>query len=255
MLPVTRSVNFKRRLKRIGQNLTGYWLYKRAHLPRGTDLAWDVHRHWGQDQVRSVLDIGANAGQFSVPFHESFPNATIHCFEPVSTTFASLRETFQNVPGVHCHNLALGGREGEARIFVNPDDTESSMVAGYGAYREEMVKMTTVDRFCQSQVIDRVDFMKTDTEGFEIEVLKGAASMLADHRIHLLLIETELIPSKTRFIPLSELDGFLGAFGYELFAIYHQHHHWDGRESLSFVNVLFAAPELVEPSARTRFLR
>ena len=234
-------------MKQIAQNLTGYWLYKRSHLPRGTDLACDIQREWGRDQLRTVLDVGANAGQFSGPFHDRFPNATIHCFEPVSTTFARLEAAFKGVPRFLCHNLAMGSREGGARIFVNPDDTESSMVAGYGAYHEETVKMTTVDRFCHSHAIERVDFMKTDTEGFELEVLKGASALLADHRIRLLLVETELLPSRRRFVPLAELHGFLDPLGYEVFAIYNQHHHWDGRKSLSFVNALFAARELVEP--------
>jgi len=238
-------VKLKSRAKRIGQNLTGYWFYRRRHLPRGTDLVWDIQRHWGRNRIRNALDIGANVGQFSGPFHEAFPTAVIHCFEPVAATFARLSRRFQGASQVHCHNLGLGSREGEAGIFVNPDDTESSLVAHYGAYREETVKLSTVDAFCQRQGLDQIDFVKIDTEGFEIEVLNGATRMLAEHKISLLLVETELIPSKKVFIPLLELNGLLAHFDYELFGIYHQQQHWDGKKSLYFVNALFAAPELV----------
>jgi FkbM family methyltransferase len=245
------NVTIKTRLKRAGERLTGYWFHKLAHLPRGTDLAWDIQRNWGQDSIRLVLDIGANAGQFSGPFRERHPGAALHCFEPVAETFFRLRDRFKGYSAVQCHNLALGNSEGEARIFVNPDDTESSLLAGYGDYREETVKMTTVDKFCQSHHIDRVDFMKVDTEGFEIEVLMGAATMLLSQKIRLVFVETELLPSDGHFIPLMELSGFLRPFGYELCGIYHQHRHWDGRKSLSFVNALFAAKSMVESSAGT----
>jgi FkbM family methyltransferase len=243
----TVPMKLRSRLKQIGQNLTGYWVYRRFHLPRGTDLVWDIQRHWGRDGIRNVLDIGANVGQFSGPFHEAFPTAVFHCFEPVAATFARLSRRFQYTSKVHCHNLGLGSREDEARIFVNPDDTESSLVTHYGAYREETVKLSTVDAFCQHQGLDRVDFVKIDTEGFELEVLKGATSMLADRRIHLLLVETELIPSKRNFVPLLELHGLVAPFGYELCGIYNQQHQWDGRRSLYFVNALFASKELVAP--------
>jgi FkbM family methyltransferase len=235
------------RLKQIGQSLTGYWVYRRSYLPRGTDLVWDIQRHWGPNCIRNVLDIGANVGQFSAPFHEAFPTAVIHCFEPVAPTFARLSGRFRDARQVHCYNLGLGSQEGEARIFVNPDDTESSLVTYYGAYREETVKLSTVDAFCQRQGLDQVDFVKIDTEGFELEVLKGAKGMLAGHKISLLLMETELIPSKKVFIPLLELHGLLGPFGYELFGIYHQQQHWDGKKSLYFVNALFVSKELVAP--------
>jgi hypothetical protein len=121
------------------------------------------------------------------------------------------------------------------------------MVADYGAWREEKVKLSTVDAFCQGQSLEQVDFVKTDTEGFEIEVLNGATRMLAGHKISLLLVETELIPSRRIFIPLSELHGLLAPLGYELFGIYHQQQHWDGKKSLYFVNALFASKELVAP--------
>lgn len=240
-------MKLRSRLKQIGQNLTGYWFYKRRHLPRGTDLVWDIHRHWERTRIHTVLDIGANAGQFSGPFHKAFPTAVIHCFEPVAATFARLSRRFEDDGQVHCHNLGLGSREGEADIFVNPDDTESSLVTHYGAYREETVKLSTVDAFCQRQGLEQVDLVKIDTEGFELEVLKGATSMLADHRIHLLQVETELIPSKRVFILLQDLHGFLAPFAYELFGIYHQHQHWDGTKSLHFVNALFASKELLAP--------
>ena len=235
----------RRQFKRMCQSLTGYWFYKRRHLPRGTDLEWDIQCHWGRTLIRNVLDVGANVGQFSGPFREAFPTGVIHCFEPVAATFARLSRRFESDGQVHCHNLGLGSREGEARIFVNPDDTESSLTTRYGAYREEKVKLSTVDEFCQRQGLKQVDFVKIDTEGFELEVLKGATRMLAGHKISLLLVETELTPSKRIFIPLLELHSLLAPFGYELFGIYNQHHQWDGRKSLYFVNALFASKELV----------
>jgi hypothetical protein len=73
--------------------------------------------------------------------------------------------------------------------------------------------------------------------------------MLSSRRVRLLLVETELVASNRRFVPLAELDRVLGGSGYALFGVYQQQHHWDGRTSLSFVNALYAEASLVAPGA------
>ena len=53
----------------------------------------------------------------------------------------------------------------------------------------ETVDIVTLDEFCQTKRIDQINYLKIDTEGGDLEVLKGAANMLTEQRIDFVEVE------------------------------------------------------------------
>ena len=83
MLKVTNA------LTRLTNDHTDFWVRHKDNLPIGTDLQIDIGRLEGVD-VRRIFDVGANRGQTYRSFRSDFPNAEIHCFEPIAEPFAEL---------------------------------------------------------------------------------------------------------------------------------------------------------------------
>jgi len=114
-------------------------------------------------QFRTAVDIGGHCGTWSMQLAKRFK--TLHAFEPV----AAHRECWQQNVGEnedrHLHACAIGAEEGFIRIESNPISSGDSRVAGDGD-----IPMHTLDSF---QLQD-VDFIKIDTEGYELYTIKGA---------------------------------------------------------------------------------
>jgi hypothetical protein len=78
------------RIKLIAERLSSYWIYRKRHLPIGADLRVDLERVGLNPRV--IFDVGANIGQTYRRFRRDFPDAQIHCFEPVNSAFQKLTE-------------------------------------------------------------------------------------------------------------------------------------------------------------------
>ena len=114
------------------------------------------------------------------------------------------------------------------------------------------VKVSSLDCFCKDQNIDRIDVLKIDTEGHELEVLKGAVNLLSSRKIRYIYAEfNELLPIKGviggALCPIAE---FIYPFGYSFIATYNDYLHVDG-DLLGISNVLFAQPPQRRDALRT----
>ena len=92
---------------------------------------------------------------------------------------------------------------------------------------------------CQAESINYIDILKIDTEGFDIEVLKGASTMLKANQISFIQVEAGMNPHNKLHIPLQQFVDYLTPYGYVLFGIYEQHLEWTGEKRLSFSNPVF----------------
>lgn len=135
----------------------------------------------------TVLDVGANVGDWTASVVALRPTATIHAFEPCRSAYeVFLRRGFPDC--VMPHRMALSSNAGTAPLYVfgeagglNSLHNRYGLEDGYGirpADRTEDVQCQTVDAFCRDHSLRRVDFMKVDTEGHEIDVLQGSRDSL-----------------------------------------------------------------------------
>jgi len=132
------------------------------------------------------LDIGANAGIFSLLASAVCPSARIFAFEPAKKTFDLLSRNLRlnhaaNVTALH---LALGNFSGQATLHLNALGKDGLNTLGKlshpdtEAAGDETVPITTLDEYLRSASIGRIDLVKVDAEGAELSIFEGASSML-----------------------------------------------------------------------------
>lgn len=170
---------------------------------------------------RCIFDIGANVGQTTRQIRSVWPEVQVHAFEPVSSTFARLEENLGADPAVTLHRLAFGSRPGRARMLAMPGGVMNRIVdRPVGNAMVEEVEVVVGDAFCAAQGIDRIDILKIDTEGHDLEVLAGFRNMLAERRVAYVEVECGIAPDNRMHVPFGRLADFLFAFGYGLFNLY-----------------------------------
>ncbi|SFR99036.1 FkbM family methyltransferase [Sphingomonas jatrophae] len=228
--------------KRLAHALRKRWR-KLTEPRRGDDVLVDLSR---LVKPAMIFDVGANIGQSSQKFARRFPSAAIHCFEPSAASAQRIRE--RKLRGVEVHALALGSEAGTATLTLGADPATFRIADG----GDEAVAVDTIDAFCATRSIQRIDFVKIDTEGHDLEVLKGAAGMLAAHRIAAVQVEAGMNPENKLHVPFEALKAYLEGHGYRLFGFYDQASEWPTRQPhLRRANPLFVSPELfARPAAR-----
>jgi FkbM family methyltransferase len=142
-----------------------------------------------------VADVGANYGAFSVTMARLAPDARVLAFEPAPTTLRILRSNVERnrLANVEVAQAAVTDTPGRLQFT---DDTSCPArnrlvtdAAGVGASPVVWVDAVCLDQACAERGIDRLEFVKTDTEGAETRVIRGAAKLLRDRRIGSLLVE------------------------------------------------------------------
>jgi len=140
-------------------------------------------RYLAEFGFRTVLDIGANTGQFARRARRLFPDATIHSFEPLPDAFYALAEFSRKSRNVYAHRVALGEADGQAEMYRNEFSPSSSFLPispihttafpGTGHTRPVHVPMTSLDAWARGYPLSRPLLIKMDVQGYEDKVLRG----------------------------------------------------------------------------------
>lgn len=150
-----------------------------------------------------VFDVGANVGIFALELREHGYKGAIVSVEPLSKAHARLSDAARNDPAWHiAPRGALGAVSGSTTINISGMDASSSLLtmknthenAAPGSARvgTEQVDISTLDSmFAQYADRARKVFLKIDTQGFELEVLKGSVGSMS--RIDGMLLELSLV--------------------------------------------------------------
>jgi FkbM family methyltransferase len=136
-----------------------------------------------------LLDVGANAGQYGIETRRGGFEGRIVSFEPLPDAYAELQRNCAEDAGWECRNYALGSEDGKSSINVAGNSYSSSLLpmadrhrdsAPESAYVGEVeIEVRTLDSIWEELVPGgETAFLKLDVQGFEAEVLKGAAGSL-----------------------------------------------------------------------------
>ena len=135
------------------------------------------------------FDIGANVGIYTL-LASGLKGAVSHSFEPLPETFSILKGNIaiNNLEGkTVLHNVGVGEEQGVLEFSADLD-TENAVVTG--DYKGKKVKVPIINLDQEvGHVIDRATMIKIDTEGFEDKVLAGAASILSNSHVKVILVE------------------------------------------------------------------
>lgn len=195
----------------------------------GSEFGWDAfcdmgHLIGAQSEI-TIFDIGANVGQSAGKFSKLFPNSTIHSFEPSPSTFRDLVANCASMPWVRPWNLGVGSSLGSLELIENSNPDMSSFLAPGEVTWGEIVRstevpMTTLDQFAKEKSIDFIHILKSDTQGYDFEVLKGASGLLANQKIGFVHFEFIFSNMYANLPPFEEVFGFLSERGYRLVSFY-----------------------------------
>jgi FkbM family methyltransferase len=204
-------------------------------------LGYDVHKVYGpepgtdpfhdmRDLIKArpgvvIFDVGANVGQTIGYFRHSFKRAIVHSFEPDRMAFSELRHRCSGIERVCLNNFGLGAEVGTLEFNENTCSELSSFLepgidCGGAVARYSPTKVETIDNYCVKNNISCIDILKSDTQGFDLQVLKGAEHLLNKQRIHLVFVEITFCEMYKNAPKLDEIYGFLAGHGFSLVTFY-----------------------------------
>jgi FkbM family methyltransferase len=143
----------------------------------------------------TVFDIGANIGLYTLIAAKALRNqGQVFSFEPSGETFALLernikRNGFQHL--VHANRCAVSSTSGHARFLLTDDggsnhlDLTQGSAGASGTATD--VKTVALDSFVDENKLSRVDVIKSDAEGAEMQVLAGAKRLLEEFKPHIFI--------------------------------------------------------------------
>lgn len=149
--------------------------------------------------IRTVLDVGANKGLSARDTLRVFPDARVYCIEPIPALCDSIEQWSRTHAGaVTVKNLALSRAPGESTLYVDKrNDIWSTFVEPppekAAQYDQMTVRVDTLDHLAEE--MDLVDdvFVKIDTEGWDLEVIRGGAETL--RRATAVMVESMFYPN------------------------------------------------------------
>ena len=178
--------------------------------------------------VRTVIDAGANKGQFAALALELFPCATIYAFEPLSRPYARLVAWSRGETRLISHRLALGAVAGVAAMNVAARDDSSSLLPitgrqtalfpGTGKIGEETVTVTRLDAVLRLEQLAAPTLLKIDVQGSELAVLEGAGALLAG--IDLVFVECSFVELYRGQALGDEVSAYLEGAGFSEAAVW-----------------------------------
>lgn len=179
--------------------------------------------------VDLVLDVGANAGQYGALLRKLGYAGRIVSFEPLSAPHAALSAAASgDAAWTVADRMAIGDRDGTIEINVSENSASSSILPMHGRHLAaapqsqyvsvETVPIRTLASVAGAALADaRRPFLKIDTQGYESQVLDGAAAVLP--RIQGLQLELSLVPLYEGQALYREVIERLTAAGFELHAV------------------------------------
>jgi FkbM family methyltransferase len=216
---VRRNVTRARKLARI-LVVPGY----RTALRTGVAAAVEHERVDLPSDIRTVIDVGANRGQFALVAAHRWPAARIVCFEPLPAAGRRLAGVLAGLPGAELRHLALSDNPGEAHLHVARADDSSSLlpigprqVATFPGTDEVgvlPVQVSRLDHELAAADIVRPSLLKIDVQGGELQVLRGASGLLP--LIDVVLVEGSFVELYSGQPLVHELVEFLGGQGFLL---------------------------------------
>jgi FkbM family methyltransferase len=223
---------------------------ERFILPNRAGLAHlDLYHCLGEiiapNQMSCCLDVGANIGQTATKFRAYYPNSTIYCFEPVSDSYESLRAATESDSKIQCFQYAVSNKSGEnVQIHLHPDSQCHSLrISPHSTGAFEIVESVTVDSFQKSNSLPIINLLKSDTEGFDVEVLQGAKDSLSAGLIQSVYVEVCFDPSDRSHSDFFAVAELLEECGLSFFGLFEQSTRQNPHR-LFYANALFISRQL-----------
>ena len=162
----------------------------------------------------AFIDVGANVGYFTRLAGKLVgQEGTVHAFEPMAKANRLLKENVSDLQCVTLHDVAVSNEEGVGSFSIRKKGDRSSLMASSSVEKQIQVQLDTLDNTLKGE--DRVDMIKIDVEGHELEVLQGAMTIIKEHR-PLLYFEHLSQYAGSRGLSIGDYASLLNEHGYTL---------------------------------------
>ena len=198
--------------------------------------------------INTIIDVGANRGQFLSKYLQHFPNAIFYCFEPLLSEFQLLQNKFGQLRGnITLVNCALGNKEGKiifhhhkhssSSSILNTTDKCSELYPQTKDQKDIEVNITKIDTYYKDILTEHNKnvLLKIDVQGFELEVLKGGIKTLS--MISACLLEINFMNLYSNQTNFTEIHEMLNKNGFEYAGAMDQNFNDEGL--LVFSDILF----------------
>lgn len=175
-----------------------------------------------------IFDVGANIGSICLPMAYSLPRSTVYAFEPTDFAFAKLEQNLKLNPDLQKRVTAI-------QTFVSDENNTDSKLTAFASWRIDgndsvadkihsvhggtqknaTQKQITLDSFVRENNISRLDYIKIDTDGHELFVLRGAREVLKRFR-PLIVFEVMNYELSAQGISFADLENFLVPLNYKM---------------------------------------
>jgi FkbM family methyltransferase len=161
-------------------------------------LEEDILRCWeaAAKGAKVILDVGANAGIYSLAALAIQPNAIVHAFEPTPEIVARLRATakLNGLDHLYVHEAAVFSKNGQAALKrcrgeLGTNEGMNFISRDLGDSGTERVQTVCVDQFCRDHSINHIDLLKLDIQGHEHSALEGAEGLIKSGNIGIIFLE------------------------------------------------------------------
>jgi FkbM family methyltransferase len=201
--------------------------YRRALLRARVFASTEHDRVIDELGVHSIVDIGANRGQFALCARRLYPKAKIFSFEPLGKPAISYRKLFDKDPLARLFNNAISETTGLASMHVSRWDVSSSLLPFAQAQhdnfpfteesRRETVAVKTLADCLDPDSIEGVALLKLDVQGFELTALRGCEELL--YKFRYIYVEASFIELYVGQALASDIIAYLFAKGYRLICV------------------------------------
>jgi FkbM family methyltransferase len=211
--------------------------YRSAFLRGGVAAAIEHEPLLRTMNFATVIDIGANRGQFALVSRRCFPNARIVSFEPLPQPAARFRAVLGRDAGVSLHELAIDAQSGQATIHVSAADDSSSLLpitklqsalfAGTEEIGTAKIRVARLDECIQPDDLQPPALLKIDVQGYELHVLQGCEPLLS--RFDHLYVECSFQPLYEGQADVDDVLAYLRERGFRLQGAYNASYDFRGR--------------------------
>ena len=195
--------------------------------------------------IKKIAHVGAHRGQEVNEYKANFPEVEINLFEPQLNLFEYLQEEFKNDNNIYLHNYALGSKKDTFSMFISDNDGQSSSFykPKHHLIEHPEVKFQDGNKLFEIKVLDDlgingIDFLNIDTQGFEMEVLKGSVDTLKKS-VKYLILEVNKKELYEGCPHVKDIDTFLNNYGF----IRTDTHYW--MDSYSWGDAFYIKKELI----------
>lgn len=191
---------------------------------RATNGGWKFLESYIRNaHPKLVFDVGAFEGDYTLRMNDNDHSLIIHAFEPNPNSFQSLKRNCEKYANIKLVNSAMSNAGGEATLFINSEkgaiNSLHQINKGKNAHLDKVkIMCDTVDRYCGENNIKFIDMLKIDTEGNDLNVLRGSIEIVRREGVGLICFEFNLLATFSH-VYFNDFHEFLSPYGYELYKI------------------------------------